>query len=72
MLQLRNLNINKDQFDKLAQILRLGDFVKFAKYQPAEADDAASLDIIKQAIVTIEQSETISSSNEGSQKEAKR
>ncbi len=59
VLQLRSLNINKDQFDKLAQTLRLGDFVKFAKYQPAEADDVESLTDIKQAITIIEQSETV-------------
>lgn len=72
VLQLRDLRINKDQFDKLAQALRLGDFVKFAKYQPAEADDMDSLAVIKQAITIIEQSETTSSHNEAGQKEVKR
>lgn len=71
VLQLRGLNMNKEQFDKLAQALRLGDFVKFAKYQPAGADDVESLAVIKQAINAIEQSETTSSTNEAVQKEVK-
>jgi hypothetical protein len=71
VLQLRSLNINKDQFDKLAQALRLGDFVKFAKYQPAETDDVESLAVIKQAINAIEQSETTSLTNQAGQKEVK-
>lgn len=61
VLQLRSLDLNKDQFDKLAQALRLSDFVKFAKYQPTDTDDAVSFESIKQTITTIQGSETVTS-----------
>ncbi len=35
VIQLKSLNLNKEQFDKLSQSLRLSDFVKFAKYIPS-------------------------------------
>ncbi len=60
IIQMRSLNMSKDQFDKLAQALRLSDFVKFAKYQPGDADAADSFESIKQSIMIIEQSETVS------------
>jgi LPXTG-motif cell wall-anchored protein len=54
VVQLKSLNLNKDQFDKLSQSLRLSDFVKFAKYIPSANDDRNCFDEIKNAIVTIE------------------
>ena len=54
VVQLRSLTIDKDQFDKLAQILWLSDFVKFAKYIPSKEDERNSLDEIRNAITTIE------------------
>ncbi len=57
VLQLKSLNIEKDHFDKLAQSLRLGDFVKFAKYIPTKDDDADAFDTIKNSITHIEKSE---------------
>ena len=57
VLQLRNLDMGKEQFDKLAQSLRLSDFVKFAKYIPTSEDDKSAFEEIKKAIITIEKSE---------------
>lgn len=57
VVQLRSLNMKKDGFDKLAQALRLSDFVKFAKYQPEATDDISSLKTIRESIMDIEQSE---------------
>lgn len=57
VLQLKNLNIDKEQYDKLAQSLRLSDFVKFAKYVPTKEDDDTSFNEIKKSIINIERSE---------------
>ncbi len=56
MLQLNNGELEKGQFDRLAQSLRLSDFVKFAKYQPSAEDDGNCFLEIKNAIITIEKS----------------
>ncbi len=61
VLQLKDLDLSKDQFDKLSQSLRLSDFVKFAKYIPASEDDRNCLHEIKNAIMAIEKSGTNSS-----------
>lgn len=58
VLQLKGLQLEKEQFDKLAQALRLSDFVKFAKYVPSEEDNRNSMEEIKQSIMAIEKSET--------------
>jgi hypothetical protein len=55
VVQLRDLKLPKEQFDKLSQSLRLSDFVKFAKYVPAQEDDRAAFDTIKRSIDHIEQ-----------------
>ena len=55
VMQLRNLSIPKDQFDQLAQGLRLSDFVKFAKYIPSAEDDKSVFNIIMRSIQQIEQ-----------------
>jgi hypothetical protein len=58
VVQLKSLNLNKEQFDKVSQSLRLSDFVKFAKYIPSSDDTKISFEEIKNAIVIIEKSET--------------
>ena len=58
ILQLRDLKINKEQFDKLSQALRLSDFVKFAKYVPTQGDDRNCFQEIKNSIIAIEKSES--------------
>jgi len=57
VLQLKGLELDKGQFDRLAQALRLSDFVKFAKYLPAAEDDANCFREIKYAIMTIEKTD---------------
>lgn len=57
VLQLKSLSMDKDQFDKLAQALRLSDFVKFAKYVPSKDDDTTAFDTIKNSIINIEKPE---------------
>ena len=57
VLQLRNLDLQKEQFDKLSQSLRLSDFVKFAKYIPSTQDDKNCFEEIKNSIVIIEKTE---------------
>jgi hypothetical protein len=53
--QLRELNIPKDLFERLAQSLRISDFVKFAKYVPSADDDKNSFATVKESIDFIEQ-----------------
>lgn len=52
--QLRTLHMNPEDYQKLANVLRLSDFVKFAKYQPVAEDDRLALGIIKNSIQVIE------------------
>ncbi|MEP7373481.1 MAG: LPXTG cell wall anchor domain-containing protein [Chitinophagaceae bacterium] len=53
--QLRGLNMHKEQFEQLLQVLRQSDFVKFAKYIPSVDDDKKAYSTINQAIQLIEQ-----------------
>lgn len=53
ILQLMQLNIPKDSFTRLAQTLRMSDFVKFAQYQPPSSDNEENLEIIESAIRTL-------------------
>ncbi|TMI72474.1 MAG: protein BatD [Bacteroidetes bacterium] len=54
VVQLRGLPMDRLQFEKLAQSLRLSDFVKFARYVPSAEDDRNTFETIKNAIVAIE------------------
>ncbi len=53
--QLDAIPLRKEQFEMLAQALRLSDFVKFAKYVPARDDDKNAFEIIKKTIQEIQQ-----------------
>ena len=55
VLQLRELGLSKEEFDELAQALRLGDFVKFARFIPSPTDNDKAFDTIKKSIEKIEQ-----------------
>ena len=55
VIQLRGIQISKEQFEKLSQALRLSDFVKFAKYVPSAEDNTIVFEAIKKAIIEIEQ-----------------
>ena len=54
VLQLKGIPVDKEQFEKLSQALRLSDFVKFAKYVPSAEDDKAIFETIKNSITSIE------------------
>lgn len=58
VVQLKNLDMEKSQFDKLVQALRLGDFVKFAKYNPTAGDDSNCFSDIGSTIINLEKTET--------------
>jgi hypothetical protein len=53
--QLRGLNIHKEQFEQLSQVLRQSDFVKFAKFIPSAENDKNAYDTISLSIQQIEQ-----------------
>jgi len=50
IMQLKELNISREQFSHLAQALRMSDFVKFAKYLPGENENEQNFDIIKSSV----------------------
>ena len=50
IMQLKELNISRDQFSQMAQALRISDFVKFAKYLPGENDNEENFKVIKSSI----------------------
>jgi len=50
ILQFRQLNLTSEEFSRLAQALRIIDFVKFAKYLPGESDHRENLEIISSSI----------------------
>ena len=54
VVQLRSLRLPENDFNKLAQVLRMSDFVKFAKYEPSDADRQESFKIIKSSIEAIQ------------------
>ncbi|MEO6313361.1 MAG: hypothetical protein ABIU63_17180 [Chitinophagaceae bacterium] len=50
MLQLKAFNLPTPDFTLLAQVLRMNDAVKFAKYQPATNDNVQALATIKKSV----------------------
>jgi hypothetical protein len=60
VVQLKSLKLPVDDFNRLAQALRMSDFVKFAKYEPGDTDKQESFDIVKKSIENI-QKQTIDS-----------
>ena len=61
ILRLGDMSLEKEQFDRLSQSLRLSDFVKFAKYIPSVDDDTNCFTDIKNSIILIEKSGSTSS-----------
>jgi hypothetical protein len=57
VVQLRSLKLPTEEFNRLAQSLRLSDFVKFAKFEPAASDKNDSFKTIKEFIDDIEKVE---------------
>lgn len=54
ILQLKSLYIEPAIFEKMAQALRVGDFVKFARYQSTKEDDTISFENISATINAIQ------------------
>jgi hypothetical protein len=54
VVQLRSLKLHENDFNNLAQVLRMSDFVKFAKYEPSDTDKQESFKIIRSSIETIQ------------------
>jgi len=58
VVRLRSLKLPEEDFNQLAQTLRISDFVKFAKYEPSETDKAGSFKTIKKSIENVEKMES--------------
>jgi len=54
LIQLRGAGITEDPLSRIAESLRIGDAVKFAKYEPGVTVAAESFDIISNAIENLE------------------
>lgn len=57
VVQLRSLKLPAEEFNRLAQSLRMSDFVKFARFEPAESDKNDSFKTIKDFIDDMEKIE---------------
>jgi hypothetical protein len=57
VVQLRSLKLPAEEFNRLAQALRMSDFVKFAKFEPGQSDKNDSFKTIKEFIDNIEKVE---------------
>ncbi len=55
VVQLKGLGLGREEFDELAQALRLGDFVKFARFVPGATENENAFETIKRSIERIEQ-----------------
>jgi BatD DUF11 like domain len=53
IISLSDLKIDREAFTNLAASLRMGDFVKFAKYVPGPFENDSNLEIMRSAIVKI-------------------
>jgi len=53
IISLSRLNMEREQFSNLTAALRMGDFVKFAKYIPGPYENENNLELIRSSIVFI-------------------
>jgi hypothetical protein len=53
IISLSDLRMDREEFSKLTAALRMGDFVKFAKYVPGPNENDNNLEIIRSAIMFI-------------------
>jgi hypothetical protein len=58
ILSLSDLQMDGEKFFKLFSALRMGDFVKFAKYIPGPFENENNLEVIRTAIVFIDENRT--------------
>ncbi|MGZ5255103.1 MAG: BatD family protein [Flavitalea sp.] len=56
IFELRSLDLNKEDQQKLTDALRIADFVKFAKYQPDESMNEQNYTIVRNAIQSLNKS----------------
>jgi hypothetical protein len=54
---LSNLDLDRNVFSNLSAALRMGDFVKFAKYVPGPYENESNLEIIRSSIVKLNEAE---------------
>ncbi|MFL5787402.1 MAG: BatD family protein [Flavisolibacter sp.] len=54
-MQIKELKIPKEQYEKLVETLQVSDMVKFARLQPSETDIKRSAEVIENSIEEIEQ-----------------
>jgi hypothetical protein len=59
IVQIRQLSLPQQLFGDLAEALRMGDFVKFAKYQPGLADSEVHYRIIREAIEELDRKKEV-------------
>jgi hypothetical protein len=57
--QIHRLSLPQQLFTDLAEALRMGDFVKFAKYQPGLADSEAHYRVIREAIEELDRKKEV-------------
>jgi hypothetical protein len=57
IISLSNLKMDKETFSSLTSALRMGDFVKFAKYVPGPFENDNNLEVIRKSIVFISEME---------------
>ena len=53
IMSLSDMRMNREDFSKLTAALRMGDFVKFAKYVPGPFENEQNLEVIRSAILFI-------------------
>ena len=53
-IQMQKLEMERDQYGKLLQTMRLADLVKFARFQTASSENENAINTIKQSIINIE------------------
>jgi hypothetical protein len=53
ILSLSNMKMDRDTFSNLTAALRMGDFVKFAKYVPGPYENDSNLEVIRKSIVLL-------------------
>ncbi len=58
IIMLRQLNLPAEQFQPLAETLRMSDFVKFAKYMPDESSNEANFSVIASSVGILNQINT--------------
>jgi hypothetical protein len=55
-VQLKKVSLPSEEYNALVQVLRLSDFVKFARFTPSISENESSLAQIKKSIIAIENS----------------